>query len=100
MIRDGSDKTALICAFTAFISLRQIRLMRVTDEDDRGWAIFLRNNPTYADEGTASEWSSASEHAISTIFAAAKQTVSKFPSDIGGYSPYQKDVRNCQRSHS
>ncbi|KAJ5041560.1 uncharacterized protein L3040_005141 [Drepanopeziza brunnea f. sp. 'multigermtubi'] len=78
MIREGSDKTALLSAFTAFTSLRQIRLMRVTDEDDRGWAIFLRNNPTYADEGTASEWSSASEHAISTIFAAAKQTGSPF----------------------
>lgn len=77
MIRDGIDKDALRRALAAFDKLKQIRVMRVTDEMDRGWAKFLKNNPVYADEGTASEWSSAAEHAISTIYAAVKQSVSE-----------------------
>ncbi|KAK2623722.1 hypothetical protein QTJ16_006903 [Diplocarpon rosae] len=78
IIRESVDQNALLRAFTEFKNLKQIRIMRVMDEIDRGWAMFLRNNPSYADARTASEWSAASEHTISTVYTAAERSASPF----------------------
>ncbi|CAL3970384.1 unnamed protein product [Diplocarpon coronariae] len=78
IIGESVDLNALLAAFTEFKNLKQIRIMRVMDEVDRGWAMFLRNNPVYADELTASEWSAASEHTISTVYTAVERSASPF----------------------
>ena len=76
IISEEFDLNALRQALRSFTGLKQIRVMRVVDKIDSGWAIFLRNNPAYADEATASEQVAASEHAISTLYGAIDSSVS------------------------
>lgn len=76
IINEEVDQDALRVAMKAFIHLKQIRVMRVVDPVDGGWAIFLQNNPIYADTHTDSEWTAASDHALSTLYAAVRRSVS------------------------
>lgn len=76
IVSQGIDWDVLLHALLSFRHLKQIRVMRVVDSVDAGWAIFLKNNPNYTDALTASEWISASEHAMSTLYAAVENSVS------------------------
>ncbi|KAK0113602.1 hypothetical protein ONS95_013847 [Cadophora gregata] len=78
IIIEEIDQDALRVAMKAFTHLKQIRVMRVVDPVDGGWAIFLQNNPIYADAHTESEWTAASDHAISTLYAAIRRSGSPF----------------------
>lgn len=78
IINEEVDQNALRVAMKAFIHLKQIRVMRVVDPVDGGWAIFLQNNPIYADTRTDSEWTAASDHALSTLYAAVRRSGSPF----------------------
>ncbi len=76
IVSQSIDRDVLLQSLQSFRHLKQIRVMRVVDSVDSGWAIFLKNNPNFTDVLTASEWISASEHAMSTLYAAIEKSVS------------------------
>lgn len=64
---DKYDVQVLHNALTAFTSLRQIRLMRVQDQVDAGWEVYLRRHHDVAQIFRPVEWTLARDHAMRTL---------------------------------
>jgi hypothetical protein len=76
ILKQETDLRTLVYALTNFTSLKQIRLMKVVDADDK-WDKYLRVHPDVATEFRPFEWSYAYEHAATTLAFAIQQSRSR-----------------------
>lgn len=76
ILKQETDLRTLVYALTNFTSLKQIRLMKVVDADDK-WDKYLRAHPDVATEFRPFEWSYAYEHAATTLAFAIQQSRSR-----------------------
>ncbi|KUJ18735.1 uncharacterized protein LY89DRAFT_732284 [Mollisia scopiformis] len=74
VIESSMDETYLESALAKFRNLQQVRLMRVQDKVDTGWARFLNRHPRYSDEFGAEDWAVSCEHAAKTLSSVLMKT--------------------------
>ncbi|KAH8816498.1 hypothetical protein F5884DRAFT_225636 [Xylogone sp. PMI_703] len=67
MIDNETDAKTLLFALKAFRSLQQIRLMRIQDQTDAGWANYLARHQDLTADFRPIEWTMACEHATKTL---------------------------------
>ncbi|RQM05660.1 hypothetical protein DH86_00003431, partial [Scytalidium sp. 3C] len=83
MIETRTDVKTLHFALTAFTSLQQIRLMRIQDQVDAGWANYLARHRDLTEDFRPLEWTMACEHATKTLgwaYLASNSPATRFSS--------------------
>ncbi len=80
IIRNSIDRDSLLYGLSKFKNLQQVRLMRVEDEVDTGWARFLNkySGYNYTEEYKAEDWPRSCEHAARTLSWALLRSDNKY----------------------